>query len=90
MSVSELEIIGYDSAMSEVADMIRNALKNEQLDRMPASMALRILLASIEMGLDLDQFLDPFKNSPPKIVDLKCLRNTLDNRGSFQYNGTTK
>ena len=54
MSVSELEIIGYDSAMSEVADMIRNALKNEQLDRMPASMALRILLASIEMGLDLD------------------------------------
>jgi hypothetical protein len=52
MSVSELEIIGYDSAMSEVADMIRNALKNEQLDRMPASMALRVLLASIQMSVD--------------------------------------
>jgi hypothetical protein len=52
MAVSELEIIGYDSAMSEVADMIRNALKNEQLDRMPASMALRVLLASIQMSVD--------------------------------------
>jgi hypothetical protein len=52
MAVSEMEQIGYDSAMSEVADMIRNALKNEQLDRLPASMALRVLLASIQMSVD--------------------------------------
>jgi len=54
MAVSEMEQIGYDSAMSEVADMIRNALKNEQLDRLPASMALRVLLASIKMSVDDD------------------------------------
>jgi hypothetical protein len=52
MAVSEMEQIGYDSAMSEVADMIRNALKNEQLDRLPASMALRVLLASVQMSVD--------------------------------------
>jgi hypothetical protein len=52
MAVSEMEQIGYDSAMSEVADMIRNALKNEQLDRMPASLALRVLLASVQMSVD--------------------------------------
>ena len=52
MSVSEMEQIGYESAMSEVSDMIKNALKNEQLDTLPASMALRVLLASIKMSVD--------------------------------------
>jgi hypothetical protein len=52
MSVSEMEQIGYESAMSEVSDMIKNALKNEQLDKLPASMALRVLLASIKMSVD--------------------------------------
>jgi hypothetical protein len=54
MAVSEMEQIGYDSAMSEVSDMIKNALKNEQLDTLPASMALRVLLASIKMSVDDD------------------------------------
>lgn len=55
MAVSEMETIGYNTAMSEVSDMIRNALHNEQLDRMPASMALRVLLASINMSMDEDE-----------------------------------
>ena len=70
MSVSEMEQIGYESAMSEVSDMIKNALKNEQLDTLPASMALRVLLASIKMSVD-DDLQPGFE-----------LRTRLENRGS--------
>lgn len=49
MAVSELEQIGYDQAMSEVRGMITKVLENPQIDIMPTSMALRVLLASLTL-----------------------------------------
>lgn len=55
-AMSELETIGYEQGMQDmhnyVIKSIKNTLENPQLDIIPTSMALRILLASLS---DLDQ-----------------------------------
>lgn len=53
--MTELEQIGYDEAMSDVRAMITKALENSQIDIMPASMALRVLLASINLMEEDDE-----------------------------------
>ena len=43
---------GYDDAMEHIKSTIQKVLENPQLDLMPASMALRVLAASINLTND--------------------------------------
>lgn len=50
----QLEPVGYEQGMQDMRDYIERsvlkALENPQLDIMPASMALRVLLASLRVN----------------------------------------
>lgn len=53
---SALEDKGYEEAIQYVQDSITTVLQNPQIDIMPASMALKVLAASLKMHLTDREF----------------------------------
>lgn len=49
---SALEDKGYEEAIEYVRNSITTVLQNPQIDVMPASMALKVLLASLKLHVD--------------------------------------
>lgn len=53
MSVmSDMEKVGYESAVSDLNGMIDNLLQNENLDLVPTALTLRVLKASMVRHMD--------------------------------------